>query len=74
MHSLGMRPWQLHGAALASVGLSLALWIVAKTEDQEQRGNAERRAVFVGLWPASFHLLGEALASYERERRRWPTR
>jgi hypothetical protein len=51
----------LHGASLASVGLCLCLWLRAKTFDQEERGNAERRALFVGLWPPMFWLIGDAV-------------
>lgn len=58
--------------SLATILLSLSLWIRAKTEHEEQRGNAERRAIFVGLWPASFYLLGDTLDAYERRRpKRW---
>ena len=39
----------LHAASLGSIGLCIGLWIRAKTVDQEERGNAERRALFVGL-------------------------
>jgi hypothetical protein len=68
-HRLRLRAWQLYGTSLASIGLCIVLWIRAKTVDQEERGNAERRALFVGLWPAMFWLLGDALARQDRERR-----
>ena len=50
----------LHGASLASIGLCVGLWLRAKTVDQDERGNAERRALFVGLWPPMFWLIGDA--------------
>lgn len=53
---------QLQLGALGSVWLSLALWIRAKTVDQAQRGHAERRALFVGLWPPTLWLVSDALA------------
>jgi hypothetical protein len=55
----------LHASSLGAVALCIVLWIRAKTVSQEERGNAERRALFVGLWPAMFWLLGDAV-----ERRR----
>jgi hypothetical protein len=61
LHRMGLRPSQLHATSLASVGLCITLWIRAKTVDQEERGNAERRALFVGLWPPMFWMIGEAL-------------
>jgi hypothetical protein len=68
LHRVGLRGWQLHGLSLGSIALCLALWIRAKTVDQSMRGNAERRAVFVGLWPPMFWLIGDAL---ERRGRGW---
>jgi hypothetical protein len=56
--------------SLASIYLCIALWIRAKTVDQEERGNAERRALFVGLWPPMFWLIGDAVQLEERSLRR----
>jgi hypothetical protein len=61
LKDLGIRPWHLHAVSLSGVWLSLSLWIRAKTVDQSARDNAERRAIFVGLWPAMFWLIGDAL-------------
>ena len=52
---------------MGSVLLCVVLWIRAKTVDQDERGNAERRALFVGLWPPTLWLMGETL---DRERAR----
>jgi hypothetical protein len=65
LHSMGLRGWHLHLASLGSIVLCLSLWIRAKTIDQEQRGNAERRAIFVGLWPPMLWLIGNALQQHE---------
>jgi hypothetical protein len=69
LHQAGLRGWQVHLTSLASIGLCIVLWIRAKTVDQDERGNAERRALFVGLWPPMFWLIGDALE--RRDRRRW---
>ncbi len=66
--SAHVRGWHLHVTSLAAVQLCIALWIRAKTVDQEERGNAERRALFVGLWPPLLWLIGESLRSDERGR------
>jgi hypothetical protein len=66
----GLRGWQMHASSLGSIYLCIALWIRAKTVDQEERGNAERRALFVGLWPPMFWLIGDALQTEERLGRR----
>jgi hypothetical protein len=56
-----LRRTHLHAASLGCIGLCIGLWIRAKTVDQEERGNAERRALFVGLWPPMFWLIGDSL-------------
>ena len=61
----GFRGSHFHALALGSVGLCIALWIRAKTVDQDERGNAERRALFVGLWPPTIWMIGDSLVGYE---------
>jgi hypothetical protein len=61
MHDVGLRGWHLHAASLGSVALCIGLWIRAKTVDQDERGNAERRAVFVGLWAPTLWGMGASL-------------
>ncbi len=64
-----LRGWHLHAGSLGAIYLCIALWIRAKTVDQEERGNAERRALFVGLWPPMLWLIGDALQLEERATR-----
>ena len=61
LSAAGVEAWQLHGTSLCSIGLCVGLWIRAKTVDQASRGNAERRAIFVGLWPPMLWLIGDAV-------------
>jgi hypothetical protein len=65
LHRLGLRSWQMEIASMGSIGLCIGLWIRAKTVDQDERGNAERRAIFVGLWPPTIWLIGDSLARRE---------
>jgi hypothetical protein len=65
LHAAGPRSWHFHLASLAAVGLCITLWIRAKTVDQDERGNAERRALFVGLWPPMLWLIGDSLQHHE---------
>ena len=72
-----LRPRSVHlySLSLGSIGLCVVLWIRAKTIGEDERGNAERRALFVGLWPPMFWLMGDALRRSElleeRGRRRF---
>ena len=65
LHGSGVRGWHLHTLSLDSIGLCIGLWIRAKTVDQDARGNAERRALFVGLWPPMFWLIGDSVEKHE---------
>jgi hypothetical protein len=60
----------LHLLSLASIGLCVVLWIRAKTIGEDERGNAERRALFVGLWPPMFWLIGDSLHRIEQQEQR----
>jgi hypothetical protein len=71
LHRAGLRGWMLHTTSLASVSLCVLLWQRAKTVDQDERGNAERRALFVGLWPPTLWLIGDSIERHDRRRRRW---
>ena len=62
----GIRGWHLHSISFASIVLCVVLWIRAKTLDQDERGNAERRALFVGLWPPTLWLVGDTLERREK--------
>jgi hypothetical protein len=70
LHRTGLRGSQFHALSLGSVGLCIGLWIRAKTVDQDERGNAERRALFVGLWAPTLWQIGESLRITEQPRQR----
>ncbi len=76
LNAVGLRGPQFRLLAMGSVGLCLTLWIRARTVTQSARANAERRAIFVGLWPPTLLLLGAAVDRRRAEgagplRRRW---
>ena len=72
LHRYGLRGSQFHTLSLGSVGLCIGLWIRAKTVDQDERGNAERRALFVGLWAPTLWQIGDSLTAMDRRQRRSP--
>jgi hypothetical protein len=65
LRKAGVRGSHLQVASLASIVLCIGLWIRAKTVDQDERGNAERRALFVGLWPPMLWLIGDSVEKSE---------
>ena len=70
LYRVGLRDWHNHAASLASIYLCIGLWIRAKTVDQDERGNAERRALFVGLWAPTLWQMGDSLGDVEGRQRR----
>ena len=70
MHRAGLRGWLMEWTSLGATLLCIVLWIRAKTVDQEERGNAERRALFVGLWPPTLWVMGHSLEHRHRRFRR----
>jgi hypothetical protein len=66
----GRHALHLHLLSLASVGLCIVLWTRAKTIGEDERGNAERRALFVGLWPPLLWLIGDSLGRAGGRQRR----
>lgn len=59
----GLGAVHLHAVSLGMVFVCLVLWARAKTVGEDERGNAERRALFVGLWPPTLWLIGDSLDS-----------
>jgi len=60
----------LYTGSLGTIALCIALWIRAKTIGEDERANAERRAMFVGLWPPMFWLIGDTVRRQEERRAR----
>ena len=58
----GLRQSHTQVLSMGGIALCISLWIRAKTVDQDERGNAERRALFVGLWPPMIWLIGDTIA------------
>ncbi len=65
LHRLRLRSTHLKLASMGAVMLCIGFWTRAKGYDQDERGNAERRALFVGLWPPTLWLMGESLRELE---------
>ena len=61
MFRVGLRRAQLQWASMGSVALCTVLWMRASSFDQDERGNAERRALFVGLWAPTLWAVGQSL-------------
>jgi uncharacterized membrane protein len=66
LKKLGFNSSIMHSFGLASIGGALSLWgRSAARSDREKKARAERLAIFVGLWPPTFFLLGKVLHDLE---------
>jgi hypothetical protein len=63
---LGLTSTLLHSLGAASIAGSLSLWGRSATaSNRHTKARAERLAIFVGLWPPTFFLLGKVLQDLE---------
>jgi hypothetical protein len=66
LRKLGMSSDVLHGLGLGSIVAAVSLWgRSASVDDWRAKARAERLAIFVGLWPPTFFLLGKVLQDLE---------
>ncbi len=66
LKKLGLTSTIMHSLGLASIVGSLSFWgRSAAQSDKHARARAERLAIFVGLWPPTFFLLGKVLQDLE---------
>lgn len=56
----------MHSLGFASIGTAVSLWArSASVDDKYKKARAERLAIFIGLWPPTFFLLGKVLQDLE---------
>src|SRR5688572_22134238 len=66
LRKVGLKSDILHSLGLASILGALSLWgRSARQTDEKEAARAERLAMFVGLWPPTFFLLGKVLQDLE---------
>jgi hypothetical protein len=67
LHKLGfINSDVLHSLGFASILGAVSLWArSAAVDNKDSRARAERLAIFIGLWPPTFFLLGKVLQDIE---------
>src|SRR5918994_7492933 len=66
LRKLGMNSDVLHGLGLGSIVAAISLWgRSASVDDWRAKARAERLAIFIGLWPPTFFVLGKVLQDLE---------
>jgi hypothetical protein len=67
LHRLGLSSDLFHGLGFGSMLMAISLWgRSAVTNNKDSRARAERLAIFIGLWPPTFFLLGKVLQDIEK--------
>jgi hypothetical protein len=63
---VGLSSDLLHSLGFASIISAISLWgKSAAHSNKDKKARAERLAIFVGLWPPTFFLLGKVLQDLE---------
>src|SRR4026208_1159723 len=66
LHRIGLRGSLMPVLAMVSILAAIAVWgRSAAVSDKGRKARAERLAIFVGLWPPTFFLLGKVLQDIE---------
>jgi hypothetical protein len=66
LKKLGFTSSIMHSFGLASILTAISFWgRSAGKSDKHAQARAERLAIFVGLWPPTFFLLGKVLQDLE---------
>ena len=63
---VGLNSDLLHSLGFTSILGAISLWVRSGSVDnQHKKARAERLAIFIGLWPPTFFLLGKVLQDLE---------
>jgi hypothetical protein len=66
LYRLGLNSDLMHALGFGSIVAAVSLWgRSAIVDDEAARARAERLAIFIGLWPPTFFLLGKVLQDIE---------
>ena len=66
LHKVGINSDILHSLGFGSMLTAISLWgRSAGVHDWRAKARAERLAIFVGLWPPTFFLLGKVMQDLE---------
>jgi hypothetical protein len=66
LRKLGINSDILHSLGFGSMLAAISLWgRSASADDWRAKARAERLAIFVGLWPPTFFLLGKVMQDLE---------
>jgi len=65
-HDLGLRSNHAYAAGFASIGVSLAAWLISRGKKDDSKAQSDRWGIFIGHWAPTFFAIGLALKHEER--------
>jgi hypothetical protein len=66
LRKVGLNSDVMHSLGFASIISAISLWAKSAAQsNKDEKARAERLAIFVGLWPPTFFLLGKVLQDLE---------
>ncbi|GLW07838.1 hypothetical protein Misp01_29680 [Microtetraspora sp. NBRC 13810] len=68
LHKMGVRSGVMYTAGIASIGLSVASWLMSAKAENAGVDRADRWGIFIGEWAPTFFAMGVALRMEETHR------
>ena len=66
LHRIGLRGSLMHSLGFGSILSAISLWgRSAAVSNKDRKARTQRLAIFFGLWPPTFFLLGKVLQDLE---------
>ena len=69
LEDMGVTSTAAYAAAAASIGMSVASWLVSRRAEAAGNDRADRWGIYVGMWAPTLFGLGNALKLEESQRR-----
>lgn len=63
-HEMGFRSEYAYALGFASIGLSIAAWLLSRLK-KDERAQSDRWGIFIGHWAPTFFAIGLALKQEE---------
>jgi len=66
LHDVGLRSEHAYILGFASIGVSLAAWLLSRAKTKDDKAQSDRWGIFIGHWAPTFFGLGIALKLDEK--------
>ena len=67
LHQAGIKSEYAYAGGFASIGLSLASWLISRSKSTHSKAQSDRWGIFIGHWAPTFFAIGVALKLEEKK-------